>query len=371
MPSFVRPYYSVLWIALQRIVSRFHDLFGLIFSSIQRRLLVRSTKKPKESTVSPSVGLISPMSQTSTCPTFTIKPQPQTDLDILGVGAAGQVYRVDDDIVLKTCRVYEPPGDGASPRERWFYASETLFHFNLMRDERTVLRLLEHLPHPNIVEAIDTDRAEGVYLRKYLRLSELDSTPQSVRIRWYHDIIRALLHIHDLNIAHSDVRIDNILFDHQARAVLCDFSASSPFGHRNPALPHTDLPVPINGLSEFVSDATDRFAFASLIFQMETGTKPELSVDDSGALVLPRIQTGLSVLDTMIQKAWLGQYNSTAHMLKDADALHRNITRDLSSTAPRALSRELLRDHIRHWREHREKCLGNPILNCLCSIIFF
>jgi hypothetical protein len=161
-------------LALQRVVSRFHDLFGFVFSSIQRQLLAPSTQKPKESTISPSVGPIPPTNKTSTCPTFTIKPQPQTDLDILGVGAAGQVYRVDDNIVLKACRVYEPPGDDASPRERWFYASETLFHVNLMRDERTVLRLLEH--RPNIVEAIDTDRAEGVYLRKYLRLSELDWT---------------------------------------------------------------------------------------------------------------------------------------------------------------------------------------------------
>jgi hypothetical protein len=37
-----------------------------------------------------------------------------------------------------------------------------------------------------------------------------------------------------------------------------------------------------------VSDATDRFAKGSLGFQMEMGTKPELSVDDNGALVLPQ-----------------------------------------------------------------------------------
>lgn len=79
-------------------------------------------------------------------------------------------------------------------------------------------------------------------------------------------IVCALLHIHNLGIAHADVRIDNILFDHESHALLCDFSASSPFGHPNPAYPHPDLPVPINGLSEIVSDATDRFAIGSLIF---------------------------------------------------------------------------------------------------------
>lgn len=375
MPSFARPYSSVLWIALRRIVSRFRDLLGIVLSSIQTRLSVPSTGKPNDSTISPSVSLIpptpTPTTQTSACQTFTIIPQLQTGLDIVGVGAAGQVYRVDDNIVLKTCRIYQSPGDSASPRERWLYASETLFHFNLMRDERTVLRLLEHRPHPNIVEVIDTDQAEGVYLRKYRRLSELDSTPQSVRIQWYYDIIRALLHIHDLTIAHSDIRIDNILFDHQARAVLSDFSASSPFGHQNPASPHTDLPVPVNGLSEFVSDATDRFAVASLIFEMETGTKPELSVDDSGALILPRIQTGLSTLDKILQKAWLGQYSSTAHMLEDIGGLHCDIDRDLSGMAPLVSTRELLRGHIKLWREDREKRFGNPVHNCVCSLNIF
>jgi hypothetical protein len=265
MPSFVRPYYSFLWITLHRIASRFRNLFGLVFSSIQRRLAARAVEKPKD-TANSTASAISPRSQTPTYAVFTIKPQSQIDLDILGVGAAGQVYRVDDYIVLKTCRVYEPPGDDASQRERWFYASETLFHTNLMRDERTVLRLLEHRPHPNIVEAIDTDRAEGIYLRKYLQLSELDPTAQPGRILWYQDIIRALLHIHDLGIAHSDLRIDNILVDQQTRAVLCDFSACSPFGQPNPALPSTDVRVPTNGLAEVVSGATDRFAAASLIF---------------------------------------------------------------------------------------------------------
>jgi hypothetical protein len=104
---------------------------------------------------------------------------------------------------------------------------------------------------------------------------------------------------------------------------------------------------------------------------METGIKPELSVDDSGALVLPQIQTGLSGLVTVIKKAWLGQYNSTAHMLKEADALCCNISRDTPGRAPQPLSRELLRDRIRHWREHRERLFGNSSLKCLCCLILF
>lgn len=40
-------------------------------------------------------------SDPSVCETYTVRLQPQRDLDIVGVGASGQVYNVDDQIVLK------------------------------------------------------------------------------------------------------------------------------------------------------------------------------------------------------------------------------------------------------------------------------
>ena len=58
-----------------------------------------------------------------------MRVQHQTDLQIVGVGASGQVYKVDEYIVLKSCRVYEPLSSDASPQDQWSYASETLFHF--------------------------------------------------------------------------------------------------------------------------------------------------------------------------------------------------------------------------------------------------
>ncbi|KAL9126716.1 MAG: hypothetical protein Q9217_004279 [Psora testacea] len=161
-----------------------------------------------------------------------------------------------------------------------------------MNDERTVMRLLEQRPHSNIVKTIDTDHDEGIYLRRYLSLSELEVPMQPGRILWYQDITRALLHIHNLDIAHSDLRLDNILFDQHGQALLCDFSAASPFGQPNPVHPHPDLPIPINGLSDIASDATDRFAMGSPIFQMEYVTNPKLSVAESGSLILPEIHTG-------------------------------------------------------------------------------
>ncbi|KAL4861479.1 kinase-like domain-containing protein [Aspergillus spectabilis] len=220
-------------------------------------------------------------SDISICETYTVRLQRQHDLEIVGVGASGQVYNVDDQIVLKSRRFFVPPGNDASQSDRRHFASDTIFHFNLLKDERTVLQLLQNHPHPHIIEAIDTDQAEGIYLRKYRPLPEdMISTP-SHRIRLYRDIVDALHHLHNLGIVHADVRIDNILVDDRGSAILCDFSAASPCGQPNLVFP--DLPLPINGPSSTLSEVSDMFAMASLIFRVEHGVAPELPYENGTA----------------------------------------------------------------------------------------
>lgn len=48
---------------------------------------------------------ISATSQQLDCMTYTMRLQPQHDLEMIGVGSTGQVYEIDDQIVLKSCRV--------------------------------------------------------------------------------------------------------------------------------------------------------------------------------------------------------------------------------------------------------------------------
>lgn len=99
--------------------------------------------------------------------------------DIIGVGTVGEVYNVDDHIVLKVCRIYEPPSSDAIPRILWDYASETIFHSCLLNDERMVLLLLVEHPHPNIIEVIDMNYPECIHLCKYQSLSEVMQSSQS------------------------------------------------------------------------------------------------------------------------------------------------------------------------------------------------
>ncbi|KAL3473294.1 kinase-like protein [Aspergillus californicus] len=244
-------------------------------------------------------------SSTSICETYTVRLQAQHDLEMLGVGASGQVYNVDDQVVLKTCRIFEPPGSDASQGDRWHYASNTIFHSNLLQDERTILKLLQNSPHPHIIEAIDTDQREGVYLRKYRHL-DIIATP-SHRIRLYCAITDALRHLHGLGIVHADVRIDNVLCNDQGAAILSDFSAASPCGQ--PSLVFPDLPLPITGPSPTFSEASDMFAMASLIFQMEHGPAPELSFEN-GTLALNKIgksrTLGSGIISAHQIKRWRG-----------------------------------------------------------------
>ncbi|CAG7951135.1 unnamed protein product [Penicillium salamii] len=310
--------------------------------------------------------------------TYTVRLVPQHNLEIIGVGASSQVYKVNDNIVLKTSRVFERPGPDASPRDQWNYASDTIFHSNLLKNERTVFRILQRRPHPNLASAIDPDQPEGIYIRRYRAADPKISLSQPQRIKLYCSITDALRHLHSLKIVHADVRVDNIvemgvrpnprlillapstniLFDDQDSAILCDFSASSPCGEPNLVFP--DLPLPLNDPAAILSEATDMFAMASLIYQMEHGVSPVLSIA-KGALALPEMNSGIQSLDDVVRNAWLGKYTCTKEMLRhlasiDAQTNHCSHGALLS---PRV--EDSLGNQVQVWRRSRENTLGTVL----------
>lgn len=287
----------------------------------------------------------------------------QDGLKVIGGGAAAIVYEVNEDVVLKACRTYQSPSSDASHRDWWIFADSTLFSLHLSRKEKDFLRLLEKQPHPNIAEAISVDEDEGIYLRRYLPLSQVELPTLQGRVSWYRDFLHGLNHLHGLGICHSDLRPDNILLSRgrHPHALLCDFSGASAFGELN-ASPF-EGEVPRTGLARTVSDATDRFALAYLIFEMETGSKPALAAVPDGTLSLPLVCTGHSGLDCMILKAWWGQYASTSDMLADAESLSVPAEQDgdARSTAEPLVLTGTLRQQVKQWRQRRLDCYGNCI----------
>jgi hypothetical protein len=87
------------------------------------------------------------------------------------------------------------------------------------------------------------------------------------------------------------------------------------------------------------------------MFHLEVGRKPDLTVD-SGAIVLPLIQTQHEGVDGLIAKAWLGHYTSTAQMLEDACVLRSPRAEHSTSTSSK-VPRDVLRDRVRDWRASR------------------
>ncbi|KAL5338604.1 hypothetical protein BJX70DRAFT_398550 [Aspergillus crustosus] len=188
---------------------------------------------------------------------------------------------------------------------------------------------------PNIIEAMDTSHPEGIYLRKYQPFPQTGLPPQSDRILWYQDTIRS---------ASSPSQSSDML-------CLVTLVLAVPFGSPNPS-----LPVLLNGPSETVSEATDMFAMASLIYVMEIGVQPRILLNDCNELIFPHSNTGHIGLDSLIKDAWHEQYASTAEMLAHAQRLLDKD--DTRGHVQHYFSKEESRSRITQWRKNRKEQHG-------------
>lgn len=356
-----RFYSLVNWTGIKRSIIHFcHQLLVLLFSA--------SSKRPAEAE-KPGANAIESIKQSDDCETITVNSHAQKDLEILGVGASSLVYKVDEHIVLKAPQIEERPGNDAAARYQYHYAINAIYTSCSIRDERSVLRLLERHPHFNITKALDIEHEEGFYFPRYLLLSDLKSPTRADRILWYQQIMRGLVHLHSLGIVHTDLRIDNVLFDKQGNALLSDFGSACPFGFPNIEYSNPNFGVPItSGISAMVSDSTDRFAMGSLIFQMETGMKPKFSVAENGSLILPKTQIEHEAADSIVRRAWLGQYSLSTEMLEDLISLPNGKSQEIRAPEPASISTESLRARIRDWRDQRKTRFGKQRKDLLVLI---
>ncbi|GAM86215.1 hypothetical protein ANO11243_042270 [Dothideomycetidae sp. 11243] len=246
-----------------------------------------------------------------------------------------------------------PPAKGASLEEAQFYARHMVLTRDTFEAECTTLATLEYSPHPNIVEVVDTQHPEGVYLKRYGRLPTASTLVE--RLGWYVDLLAALAHLHELEIAHADLHPHNLLVDHDGHAMLCDFGTAMPFETSN--FPDPNLCSPRNGFGEELNDASDRFGAASLIYWIERGKEPAFIRTASG-WDLAELSTGEASLDAISHHAWQGVYDTTLAMHDDLQKLRPE--RQQSSWTDDPAEKEQLKERIRLWRENRQRLYGIP-----------
>jgi hypothetical protein len=147
-------------------------------------------------------------------------------------------------------------------------------------------------------------------------------------------------------VSHADVRVDNVLVDDRFSAILCDFSADNPCGQPNPVFP--DLPLPVNGPSPLLSEASGIFALASLMFHLEHGVTPQLSVEN-GIPALPELKSGNQGIDQVIQTAWLEKYTHTSDMVHHLALIDAQI-HYYAESPEELLNFEILGNRFMDWR---------------------
>ena len=283
----------------------------------------------------------------------------QKDLQRLDAGGSAFIYAVTSEIVLKAPTTYCLLPN-ASSEDRYFFAMETFYSHDDIRIEREIHSLLQTAPHPNVIQPIVLEYAEGIYLPRSqpLALSLKKELPSAItRKCLYRDMLSALRHLHKFEIAHADVRIENFLHKEGGPVVLCDFTCSRPFGGADPSFAIPPETVARNGPYSQVSDVTDRFALASVIYEIETGRRPALSLDGTD-LKVPSILTGDAQLDVIIRKAWFNDFASTLEMLQAMENLLPNEKLfPVYDVMESSLIQEL-RAQIDEWRASRQHRYG-------------
>lgn len=93
--------------------------------------------------------------------------------------------------------------------------------------------------HPNVLPLLDTiqEPEVDIYFMPLLKKSldkiliedrfRLDCNAFNITKSWLGDVSRGLQHLHNMNVAHLDLKIDNVLVDGNMRAVICDFSCTA------------------------------------------------------------------------------------------------------------------------------------------------
>ena len=110
-------------------------------------------------------------------------------------------------------------------------------YYDLVKQELSILKIIKHKYIVQLYEILQTQNhifiimeyCEGKdimdYILKKNGLSELES------LKYFQQLINALMYLHSQNIAHRDIKIDNLLLDKNKNLKLIDFGLSTKYSN--------------------------------------------------------------------------------------------------------------------------------------------
>jgi Tol biopolymer transport system component len=202
----------------------------------------------------------------------------------LGAGGMGEVYRARDprlgrDVAIKLIAQRVATDAGRVRRfEQEARASGQLNHPNIL----AVYDVGLHAGAPYIVSEL----LEGESLRSRLREGPL--APRKA-VEYARQIAEGLAAAHDKNIAHRDVKPDNLFVTREGRLKILDFGIAKLTRPSDDSAQHTGLPTetgdgtvvgtaaymsPEQVRGEAIDARSDLFSFGSVLYEMLTGRPP-------------------------------------------------------------------------------------------------
>ena len=116
-----------------------------------------------------------------------------------------------------------------------FILSQTPDDYQLVKQELSILKIVKHKNIVQLYEILETPRhifivmeyCEGGDIMNYILTRERLSENES--LKFFHQLINALYYLHSQNIAHRDIKIDNLLLDSNYDLKLIDFGLSTKY----------------------------------------------------------------------------------------------------------------------------------------------
>lgn len=161
--------------------------------------------------------------------------------------------------------------------------------------------------------------------------------PLPLRKEWMNDLAQAIAFLESLNLAHGDLRPENILLDRD-RLKLSDFDSAAKIGTKYEAcmapygriLNNNETDQGNRGTPGFLGSRTEQFALGSLYYLINYGFEVYgdrcLTDDpyDHGPKVVDLLQNmdfpkldGNPLIDKIISKCWHNQYVTVAELALD------------------------------------------------------